>query len=147
MWFTLFFAVIVCCAVLYIPGYLIGRALSIQRTVACAAAPAFSLTLVVALGVIFREANISCHALVLAAATGALALIAFALTCGIRRRRPLGPDHANNTPPAKRPENPPPKRLATQTCLRRRKGAFTPLHLAGLCSTYAWGSSCAYSYF
>lgn len=99
MWFTLFLAVIVCVAVLYVPGYLIGRSLSLQRTVACAAAPALSLALLVALGVLFREANISCHALVLAAATGALALAAFGLTCGIRRRRPLGPNHANSTPP------------------------------------------------
>ena len=134
MWFTLFLAVIVCVAVLYVPGYLIGRSLSLQRTVACAAAPALSLALLVALGVLFREANISCHALVLAAATGALALAAFGLTCGIRRRRPLGPNHANSTPPP-RPndsEIPTPARLATRTRPRKRHGAIASLHLAGI---------------
>lgn len=102
MWFTLFFAVVVCIAVLYIPGYLIGRSLSLQRTVSCAAAPALSIVLLVILGVVFRAVGISCHALVLAMAAGAIALIAFALTRAIRRRRPLNPKPASGTPPTDR---------------------------------------------
>ena len=99
MWFTLFLAVIICIAVLYVPGYLIGRTLSLKRTASCAAAPALSLALLVVLGVVFRTAGISCHALALAAATGAVALIAFALARGIRGKRSRKPGHANSTPP------------------------------------------------
>ena len=86
MWFTLLFAVAVCIAVLYVPGYLVGRALSFERTVSLAVAPAFSLLALVVLGVAFRMAGISCHALALAGSAGAIGLIAFGLAYGIRRK-------------------------------------------------------------
>lgn len=86
MWFTLLFAVAVCIVVLYVPGYLIGRALSFERTVSLAVAPAFSLLALVVLGVAFRMAGISCHALALAGSAGAIGLIAFGLAYGIRRK-------------------------------------------------------------
>ena len=65
MWLTFGFAVLVAVLVLYVPGYLVGRGLRLDRFVSVAVAPAFSVFALVALGVVFFAVGITCSAWVL----------------------------------------------------------------------------------
>ena len=81
---------IACCVVaatLYFPGYLFGRSLRLARCAALAIAPALSIVVLVALGVAFDAASISCHALVLAGTLAGIALAVFAGSSAVRRAR------------------------------------------------------------
>ena len=52
VWLTFALAICFCVAVLYVPGYLVGRAVSLERFASVAVAPAFSVVALVILGVI-----------------------------------------------------------------------------------------------
>lgn len=85
--FTFILGFIVVLVTLYLPGYLIGRALSLSRTAALAFAPALGIAPLTALGVVLQKAGISCPAPALLAVLLALALVAFALGAGAPRRK------------------------------------------------------------
>ncbi|WP_342746820.1 DUF6541 family protein [Eggerthella timonensis] len=80
MWFTFLLAVLACVAVLYAPGYLFARALSIARFSSVAIAPMFSVFALTAVGIVLFEAGISCSGPVLLAS--AIALGAVSLLVG-----------------------------------------------------------------
>lgn len=75
-------AFLIVLATLYLPGFLIARAFSLSRTAALAAAPAFGIAPLVAIGAVLYEAGISCHALALLAVLFALSLVALAIAKG-----------------------------------------------------------------
>ena len=78
MWFTFLLAVLACVAVLYAPGYLFARALSIARFSSVAIAPMFSVFALTVVGIVLFEAGISCSGPVLLASAivlGAVSLL------------------------------------------------------------------------
>lgn len=87
MWLTFGFAVLVAVLVLYVPGYLVGRGLRLDRFVSVAVAPAFSVFALVALGVVFFAVGITCSAWVLLLACVVLCLLVFAVCGGVRRAK------------------------------------------------------------
>lgn len=66
MWLTFGSAVLIAVLVLYVPGYLVGRGLRLDRFASVAVAPAFSAFALVALGVVLFAVGITCSAWMLA---------------------------------------------------------------------------------
>lgn len=87
MWLTFGFTVLVAVLVLYVPGYLVGRGLRLDRFVSVAVAPAFSVFALVALGVVLFAVGITCSAWVLLLACVVLCLLVFAVCGGVRRAK------------------------------------------------------------
>lgn len=87
MWLTFGFAVLIAVLVLYVPGYLVGRGLRLDRFASVAVAPAFSVFALVALGVVFFAVGITCSAWVLLLACVVLCLLVFAVCGGVRRAK------------------------------------------------------------
>ena len=56
MWLMLALAVVVCVAVLYVPGYLFARSLSVARFASVAIAPMISIFFLAVLGIVLFEA-------------------------------------------------------------------------------------------
>lgn len=83
MWLTFGFAVLV----LYVPGYLVGRGLRLDRFASVAVAPAFSVFALVALGVVLFAVGITCSAWVLLLACVVLCLLVFAVCGSVRRAK------------------------------------------------------------
>lgn len=77
MWLMLLLAVVVCVIVLYVPGYLLARSLSVARFASVAVAPLLSVFLVSVLGILLYEVGIACSAPVLLAPAVAFCLVAF----------------------------------------------------------------------
>ena len=89
MWGSLIFGVLACLALLYVPGYLLGRAARLQNFKAVVLAPAFSLFAMAALGIVFYQVGFSCSCAVLAGAMLVLCLLVRAVASGVRKiRRP-----------------------------------------------------------
>ena len=87
MWLTFGFAVLIAVLVLYVPGYLAGRGLRLDRFVSVAVAPAFSVFALVVLGVAFFAVGITCSAWVLLLACVVLCLLVFAVCGSVRRAK------------------------------------------------------------
>ena len=87
MWLTFGFAVLIAVLVLYVPGYLVGRGLRLDRFASVAVAPAFSVFALVALGVVFFAVGITCSAWVLLLACVVLCLLVFAVCGSVRRAK------------------------------------------------------------
>ena len=62
-------------AVLYAPGYLAARAVSLERFASVAVAPAFSVAALVILGVVLNAAHVRCDGWMLLLACAALCLL------------------------------------------------------------------------
>ena len=84
VWLTFALAICFCVAVLYVPGYLVGRAVSLERFASVAAAPAFSVAALVILGVILNAAHVRCDGWMLLLACAALCLLLYG-TCRVLR--------------------------------------------------------------
>lgn len=87
MWLTFALAVAVCVAVLYLPGFLLGRAVSLDRFSSVAVAPAFAVALLAALGVAFDAAGFACNAWVLLFACIAVCALAYGVGFAIGRAK------------------------------------------------------------
>ena len=87
MWLTFGFAVLIAVLVLYVPGYLVGRGLRLDRFASVAVAPAFSVFALVALGVVLFAVGITCSAWMLLLACVALCLLVFAVCGSVRRAK------------------------------------------------------------
>ena len=87
MWLSFGFAVLAAILVLYVPGYLVGRGLRLDRFASVAVAPAFSVFALVALGVVLFAVGITCSAWMLLLACVALCLLIFAVCGGVRRTK------------------------------------------------------------
>lgn len=87
MWLTFAVAVVVGALVLFGPGYLVGRGVSLDRFGSVAVAPAFTVVLLVALGVVLNAAGITCAGWVLLLACVALCLVAFGVGGTLRHVR------------------------------------------------------------
>ena len=72
MWLTFALAICLGVVVLYVPGYLVGRAVSLERFASVAAAPAFSVAALVVLGIVFNAAHVRCDGRMLLLAGAAL---------------------------------------------------------------------------
>lgn len=81
MWLTFALAICLGVVVLYVPGYLVGRAVSLERFASVAAAPAFSVAALVVLGIVFNAAHVRCDGWMLLLACAALCLVVY----GVRR--------------------------------------------------------------
>ena len=57
MWLTFALAICLGVVVLYVPGYLVGRAVSLERFASVAVAPAFSVAALVILGIVLNAAH------------------------------------------------------------------------------------------
>lgn len=90
MWFTFLLAVLACVAVLYVPGYLFGRALSITRFASVVIAPLFSVFALTVIGVVLFEAGISCSGPVLLASSVVLGAVALLVGRAIARAKGSG---------------------------------------------------------
>lgn len=77
MWLTFALAICLGVVVLYVPGYLVGRAVSLERFASVAAAPAFSVVALVILGVILNAAHVRCDGWMLLLACAALCLLIY----------------------------------------------------------------------
>lgn len=77
VWLTFALAICFCVAVLYVPGYLVGRAVSLERFASVAVAPAFSVVALVILGVILNAAHVRCDGWMLLLACAALCLLIY----------------------------------------------------------------------
>lgn len=77
MWLTFGFAVLIAVLVLYVPGYLVGRGLRLDRFASVAVAPAFSVFALVALGVVFFAVGITA----LRAVRGCCCLLVWCCAC------------------------------------------------------------------
>lgn len=77
MWLTFALAVCLGVVVLYAPGYLVGRAVSLERFASVAVAPAFSVVALVILGVILNAAHVRCDGWMLLLACAALCLLIY----------------------------------------------------------------------
>lgn len=84
MWVTFASAICIGVAVLYVPGYLVGRAVSLERFASVAVAPAFSVAALVILGVILNAAHVSCDGWMLLLACAALCLLIYGAARGLR---------------------------------------------------------------
>lgn len=81
MWLTFAAACLASVVVLYAPGYFAGRAVRLDSLGAIAVAPAFSVALLVAMGVLLQVVGVSCPAWALF-----LAVLLFSLVvCGVSR--------------------------------------------------------------
>lgn len=77
MWLTFALAICLGVVVLYVPGYLVGRAVSLERLASVAVAPAFSVVALVILGVILNAAHVRCDGWMLLLACAALCLLIY----------------------------------------------------------------------
>ena len=77
MWLTFTFAICLGVVMLYAPGYLVGRAVSLERFASVAVAPAFSVVALVILGVILNAAHVRCDGWMLLLACAALCLLIY----------------------------------------------------------------------
>ena len=87
MWLTFTFAICLGVVMLYAPGYLVGRAVSLERFASVAVAPAFSVVALVILGVILNAAHVRCDGWMLLLACAALCLLIYGacrVLCGLR---------------------------------------------------------------
>ncbi|MEF2827947.1 MAG: DUF6541 family protein [Eggerthellaceae bacterium] len=87
MWLTFALAICLGVVVLYVPGYLVGRAVSLERFASVAAAPAFSVAALVILGVVLDAAHVRCDGWLLLLACAALCLLVYGVCCGLRGLR------------------------------------------------------------
>ena len=87
MWLTFALAVCLGVAVLYAPGYLVGRAVLLERFASVAVAPAFSVAVLVILGVILNAAHVRCDGWMLLLACAALCLLIYGACRGLRGLR------------------------------------------------------------
>lgn len=85
MWLTFALAVIACLVVLYVPGYLFARSLSIARFASVACAPLFSVFALAVLGVVLFEAGVACSGPMLLAVAAALGAVALLVGKGVAR--------------------------------------------------------------
>lgn len=84
VWLTFALAICFCVAVLYVPGYLVGRAVSLERFASVAVAPAFSVAALVILGVVLNAAHVRCDGWMLLLACAALCLLIYGV-CRVLR--------------------------------------------------------------
>lgn len=87
VWLTFALAICIGVVVLYVPGYLVGRAVSLERFASVAAAPAFSVAALVVLGIVFNAAHVRCDGWMLLLACAALCLLVYGVCCGLRGLR------------------------------------------------------------
>lgn len=87
VWLTFALAICIGVAVLYAPGYLVGRAVSLERLASVAVAPAFSVAALVILGVILNAAYVRCDGWMLLLACAALCLLVYSVCRGFRSLR------------------------------------------------------------
>lgn len=87
MWLTFALAICIGVAVLYAPGYLVGRAVSLERFASVAVAPAFSVAALVILGVILNAAHVRCDGWMLLLACAVLCLLIYGVCLGFRSLR------------------------------------------------------------
>lgn len=80
MWLTLMLAVITCVGVLYVPGYILARSLSIVRFSSLAIAPLLSIFLFTILGIVLEKLGITCPASILLATSIVLCLVALVVS-------------------------------------------------------------------
>lgn len=84
MWLTFALAICLGVAVLYAPGYLAARAVSLERFASVAVAPAFSVAALVILGVVLNAAHVRCDGWMLLLACAALCLLIYGV-CRVLR--------------------------------------------------------------
>lgn len=84
MWLTFALAICLGVAVLYAPGYLVARAVSLERFASVAVAPAFSVAALVILGVVLNAAHVRCDGRMLLLACAALCLLIYGV-CRVLR--------------------------------------------------------------
>lgn len=84
VWLTFALAICIGVVVLYVPGYLVGRAVSLERFASVAAAPAFSVAALVILGVVLNAAHVRCDGWMLLLACAALCLLIYGV-CRVLR--------------------------------------------------------------
>lgn len=84
MWLTFALAICIGVAVLYVPGYLVGRAVSLERFASVAVAPAFSVAALVILGVVLNAVHVRCDGWMLLLACAALCLLIYGV-CRVLR--------------------------------------------------------------
>lgn len=84
MWLTFALAICLGVAVLYAPGYLVARAVSLERFASVAVAPAFSVAALVILGVVLNAAHVRCDGWMLLLACAALCLLIYGV-CRVLR--------------------------------------------------------------
>lgn len=77
MWLTFAAACLASAVVLYAPGYLAGRAVRLGSFGAIAVAPAFSVALLVAMGVLLQAVGIPCPAWALLLGSLSVSLVAY----------------------------------------------------------------------
>ena len=87
MWLTFALAICVGIVVLYAPGYLVGRVVSLERFASVAVAPAFSVAALVILGVILNAAHVRCDGWMLLLACAAFCLLVYGVCRLIRGLR------------------------------------------------------------
>lgn len=87
MWLTFALGICLGVVVLYVPGYLVGRAVSLERFASIAVAPAFSVAALVILGVVLDAAHVRCDGWMLLLACAALCLLVYGVCCGLRGLR------------------------------------------------------------
>ncbi|WP_302144457.1 DUF6541 family protein [Senegalimassilia anaerobia] len=84
MWLTFALAICLGVVVLYVPGYLVGRAVSLERFASVAVAPAFSVAALVILGVVLNAAHVRCDGWMLLLVCAALCLLIYGV-CRVLR--------------------------------------------------------------
>lgn len=84
MWLTFTLAICIGVMVLYAPGYLVGRAVSLERLASVAVAPAFSVAALVILGVVLNAVHVRCDGWMLLLACAALCLLIYGV-CRVLR--------------------------------------------------------------
>ena len=87
MWLTFALAICIGVVVLYVPGYLVGRAVSLERFASVAVAPAFSVAALVILGIVLNAAHVRCDGWMLLLACAALCLLVYSVCRGFRSLR------------------------------------------------------------
>lgn len=87
MWLTFALTICIGVAVLYVPGYLVGRAVSLERFASVAVAPAFSVAALVILGIVLNAAHVRCDGWMLLLACAALCLLVYSVCRGFRSLR------------------------------------------------------------
>lgn len=84
MWLTFTLAICIGVMVLYAPGYLVGRAVSLERLASVAVAPAFSVAALVILGVVLNAVHVRCDGWMLLLVCAALCLLIYGV-CRVLR--------------------------------------------------------------
>lgn len=84
VWLTFALAICLGVVVLYAPGYLVARAVSLERFASVAVAPAFSVAALVILGVVLNAAHVRCDGWMLLLACAALCLLIYGV-CRVLR--------------------------------------------------------------